>query len=76
MAGKNFELLIIFIVSLFVAGVILIFGLFGFWRRHNKQNSARAAERDAKKLAEQKPDPWEAAGKRLNVKADDENTLQ
>ena len=68
MDEKKFQLLIggFVIVALLLIGILLIFGLFGLWRRHNQQNSSRATR--GINGGEPPPDPWETAGKRLNVK--------
>lgn len=68
---KKFHVLIggFVVVAILLMGVMVIFGMFGLWRRHNKQNSARSVRENGDAAA---ADPWEAAGKRLNV--DDQKT--
>jgi len=71
MDEKQFHLFVsaLVIAALFLIGILMIVGLFGFWRRHNRQNSA-SGKPDAEGT-QAKPDPWEVAGKRLNVDEDE-----
>jgi hypothetical protein len=69
--GNAFVVLISCIVGFAIVGVLLIFGASGMLRRLNKLNSAKS-DREGKSPGEKKPDPWEVAGKRLNVKEDDD----